>query len=71
MNAPIVKNIAFTNANLTGYYKTLFAKKYSRGKSHDNQFNVYEGIFSNIYVSINSINNTSGDNNVFNIYGSR
>ncbi len=64
MNAPIVKNVAFTNANITGYYKTLFAKKYNRGKDYANAFNGYEGVFSNVYISINSINNTSGDGNV-------
>ena len=56
MNAPVVKNIAFTNVNITGYYGTLFAQKYSRGKDYNNGFNGYEGAFINMYVSINSIN---------------
>ena len=61
MNAPIVKNIAFTNVNLTGYYLTFFSKKYSRGKTHANAFNGYEGLFENIYISVNSINYTGSN----------
>ena len=53
-NAPIIKNIAFTNVNLTGYYPTLFAMTFSRGKNPDNSFNGYEGLLKNVYVSVNS-----------------
>ncbi len=55
MNAPVIKNIAFTNVNLGGYYSTLFAKNFNRGKSYANEFNGYEGMFQNVYISINSI----------------
>ena len=56
MNAPVVKNIAFTNVNLSGYYGALFANKFIRGKDYNNDFNGYEGKFENVYVSVNSIN---------------
>ena len=61
MNAAVVKNIAFTNVNLSGYYATLFAKNFIRGKDYAGGFNGYEGMFSNVYVSINSINYTGGN----------
>ena len=54
-NAPIIKNIAFTNVNLTGYYPCLFAHSFSRGKKPNNDFNGYEGGISNVYVSVKSI----------------
>ncbi len=54
-NAPVIKNIAFTNVNITGYYGALFAHSFSRGKNPNNNFNGYEGEISNVYVSVNSI----------------
>ncbi len=54
-NAPVIKNIAFTNVSLSGYYATLFAMTQTRGKNPDNSFNGYEGLYSNIYISIKSI----------------
>ena len=54
-NAPVIKNIAFTNITIGGYYATLFAHGFSRGKNPDNSFNGYEGLFENIYVSVKSI----------------
>ncbi len=53
-NAPVIKNIAFTNVTLTGYYPTLFAMSFTRGKNPNNTFNGYEGSISNVYVSIKS-----------------
>ena len=61
MNAPVIKNIAFTNVNLTGYYLCFFSKKYSRGKDHAGSFNGYEGKFENIYISVNSIDYTGSN----------
>ena len=60
-NAPIIKNIAFTNVSLTGYYPALFAMTFSRGKNHDNSFNGYEGLLQNVYVSINSTEKGSAE----------
>ena len=54
-NAPIIKNIAFTNVSISGYYASLFAHGVSRGKNPDNTFNGYEGMFSNVYISVKSI----------------
>ncbi len=53
-NSFIIKNIAFTNVHLTGYYPALFVHKFLRGKNYDNSFNGYEGLISNVYVSVAS-----------------
>ncbi|MBR3804148.1 MAG: hypothetical protein IKJ14_02220 [Clostridia bacterium] len=54
-NAPVIKNIAFTNATIGGQYPTLFAQGILRGKDYNNSFNGYEALISNVYVSIKSI----------------
>ena len=53
-NAPIIKDIAFTNVNLTGYYPTLLAQTISRSKTPENQFTGHDALLDNIYVSVNS-----------------
>ncbi len=53
-NAPIIKNIAFTNATLSGYYPTLFAQTITRSKTPENQFTGHDALLQNIYISIKS-----------------
>ncbi len=54
-NAPVIKNVAFTNVKLSGYYPTLLAHNISRGKTHNDSFTNIEGMISNVYVSVSSI----------------
>ena len=59
-NAPVVKNVAFTDVNLTGYYPAMFTHTISRGKNYQGNFNSYEGLFENVYVSVKSMTKASG-----------
>ena len=56
----VVKNVAFTNASLSGNYKTVFAHNINRGKNPDNTFNPIECTLENVYISIASIATGTG-----------
>ncbi|MBR6736804.1 MAG: hypothetical protein IKL82_00355 [Clostridia bacterium] len=58
-NAPVIKNVAFTNATLTGYYTTLFAQQLDKARTASGTYTNNEGEISNVYVSIKSIARTS------------
>ncbi len=63
MTAPVIKNVAFTNVTLQGYYSTLFAHNSKRdgwnGKAYTK-----EALFENVYIEVDEINVNTGRVNV-------
>ena len=59
--APVVKNIAFTNVDISGYYGALFAHNIRRDGWIDGRGYTIEALFENVYVEVGTITiGTSG-----------
>ncbi len=54
--APVVKNIAFTNVTITGYYGSLFAHSINRdGWDEEKGSYTIEALFENVYIQIDKV----------------